>query len=109
MPLKSKSEAGTEQKQPGTSCWGSGGFWFSGCGSGSSLQPMLFSVLRLLPRVTGPGWELASCSHLEIIIYSTAVRAITTCFYKDLYAEVLKMTSAEDFHCVSIAYGGIQS
>lgn len=95
--LKSRSEAGTEEKQPGTHRGGSGGFWFSGGGARSSLQPMLFSALRLLPRVTGPERELASCSRLEIIVCSPAVKAITTCFYKDLYPEVLKMTSAEDF------------
>lgn len=43
------------------------------------------------------------------MICSTAVKAITICFYKDLYPEVLKMTSAEDFDFVSIAYGGIKS
>lgn len=109
MPLKSKSRAEIEEKQPVSSCWGSSGFGLSGCAPGSSLQPMLFSVLRLLPHVTEPEWELASCSHLEIMTCSTAAIATTTCFYKDLYPEVLKMTSTEDLDCVSTAHGGIKS
>jgi len=107
VPLKSKPEAGTKQKQPGTSCWTRVDFGSLEVAQGPPSS--LFSMLRFLPRVTGPGWELALHSHLEIIICSTAVKAITTCFYKDLCPEVLKMTSAEDFHCVSIAYGGIKS
>lgn len=79
-------------------------------GPPSGLCSLLLSGFLLSSHGAGGGnSSLASRSHLEVMICSTAVKAITICFYKDLYPEVLKMTSAEDFDFVSIAYGGIKS